>query len=83
MHLMEVGVKEADKTGTKKMTIIWDREGFDRKNFDTRFIEIMKKLLGMFQDNYAERLSKVLIIHPNWFLKFGITIMKPFMASKV
>jgi hypothetical protein len=39
-------------------------------------------MMGMFQDNYAERLKCVYIIHPSWFLKIGMKIMSAILSKK-
>ena len=45
----------ADKVGTGKITVIWDREGVTSKNFDYSMFGVMKKIVTLLQDNYAER----------------------------
>lgn len=36
------------------MVCIWDRAGQTTKNFDKRMFSVMKSLVHVFQDNYAE-----------------------------
>lgn len=48
IHLMEIGIKMCEKSGTEKMSLIWDREGFSSKNFDFSFITLIKSLVTMF-----------------------------------
>ena len=61
------------------MCVIWDREGFTKKNFDRSLLKVMKELLQVLQDYYAERLSYVYILHPNWFFKTLFAMIKPFL----
>lgn len=42
----------------------------------------VKKLLGMLQDYYAERLAAVYILHVNWFFRLIYAIVKPFLSRK-
>jgi len=32
--MLEEGIKKCEAAGTGKVSILWDREGFERKNFD-------------------------------------------------
>jgi hypothetical protein len=46
--LMERGIAEAEKAGgTGRLSVIYDREGFTKKNMDSRFFKFVKDLLGM------------------------------------
>ncbi|KAL4484810.1 hypothetical protein ABPG74_019987 [Tetrahymena malaccensis] len=83
IYLMEVGIKMSEKSGTEKMCVIWDREGFSSKNFDFQFITLMKSLVAMFQDNYAERLAQVYILYPSFLMRQAFNIFKPLLAEKV
>ncbi|KAL4467417.1 hypothetical protein ABPG72_011015 [Tetrahymena utriculariae] len=83
IYLMEVGIKMSEKSGTEKMCVIWDREGFSSKNFDFQFISLMKSLVAMFQDNYAERLAQVYILYPSFLMRQAFNIFRPMMAEKV
>jgi hypothetical protein len=42
---LEKALKITDAPGgTGKVTVIWDRKGFSKKNFDMRFKDMMKEL---------------------------------------
>ncbi len=48
VFLLEKVIQETDKPGgTGKVTVIWDRKGFSKKNFDLRFKELLKELAQM------------------------------------
>lgn len=42
VYLIEIGINLAEKTGTEKITVIWDRQGFERKNFDKNFVTLIR-----------------------------------------
>lgn len=44
LFMLEEGIKRCEASGTGKISIIWDREGFDRKNFDYGLLDTFKKL---------------------------------------
>ncbi|KAL4471805.1 hypothetical protein ABPG72_008823 [Tetrahymena utriculariae] len=82
LYLLEEGIKKCEQAGTGKVSVIWDREGFDKKNFDSTLFNTFKKLNQIMQDNYAERLSTIYILHPNWFFKTVYAVVKPFLTSR-
>lgn len=82
VHLIETGTKEADKIGDGKVCVLWDRKGFTMKNFDKRFLGLIKKLSGVLQDNYAERLDCIYILYPNWFFRTMFKILSPFLTQR-
>lgn len=56
LYVLDEGIQKAEKEGTGKISVIWDREGVTTKNFDSSMFGIMKKMVTLVQDNYAERL---------------------------
>lgn len=83
VHTIEQGVEKMQQNGVSKMCVIWDREGFDpKKNFDKSMLTVMKQLVGILQDFYAERLDTVYILRPNWFFKMIVGMIKPFLSDK-
>ena len=63
--------------------MIYDRFGWRKSvNFDKRLMSLVKRLVGMLQDYYAERLAAVYILHINWFFRLIYAIVKPFLSSK-
>jgi hypothetical protein len=83
VHTIEQGVVKMQENGVSKMCVIWDREGFDpKKNFDKSMLTVMKQLVGILQDFYAERLDAVYVLRPNWFFKMIVGIIKPFLSEK-
>ena len=80
--MLEEGIKKCEAAGTGKVSILWDREGFDRKNFDYGLLQTFKKLNKIMQDNYAERLNTVFILNPNWFFKTIYAIFSPLLTAR-
>lgn len=82
VYLIEKGIKLAEARGSDKMVVIYDREGFENKNFDKKLATVMRSLLTILQDYYAERLAKMYVLFPNWFYKLMFGVVKPFMDEK-
>lgn len=82
VYILEKGTKLMQEKGVYKIVVIWDRDGFSRKNFDTGMFTLMKQIIGIMQDFYAERLGAVYILHSNWFFKTVMAAIKPFLADK-
>lgn len=83
VFLIETGTRLADEQGKDgKICVLWDRKGFSMKNFDKRLLGLLKKLSGILQDNYAERLDSIYIMFPNWFFRTMFKVLKPFLNKK-
>lgn len=83
LYNLELGIQLSEESGTEKISIIYDREGFDRsKNFDTSVLSLAKNIIGILQDNYAERLDSFFILYPNWFFKSIFAVIKPFLTER-
>lgn len=82
LFMVEKGIKLCDEHGTGKISVIYDRTGFTKKNFDRSLFGLFRKLLGILQDNYAERLDKLFLINPNWLFKVIYKIVSPFLSKK-
>jgi len=50
IYLIEKGVKLMEELGSSKMVVIWDREGFTKKNYDKSMLRMVKELIGILQD---------------------------------
>lgn len=44
LFLLEQGIQKCEAVGTGKISVLWDREGFERKNFDSAIFDTFKKL---------------------------------------
>ena len=45
---MEQAIKLSSETGTEKVTIIWDREGFSQfKNWDGSMFGVVRKIMAI------------------------------------
>lgn len=42
IYMLDEGIKKADEAGTGRITVIWDRQGTSRKNFDTAMFGVVK-----------------------------------------
>ena len=79
---MEKAVNMADELGSKQCCNLMDMKGVSKKNIDKQAMMTMKKLVGMFQDFYAERLAVIYVLNANAIFKFMYTIIKPFLSKK-
>jgi len=82
VYMMEKGIKLCKERKSDKIVIIYDREGFNSKNFDSKLATVMKSLMKILQGFYAERLAKMYVLHPNWFYKMMFAMVKPFLEEK-
>ncbi|CAD8185050.1 unnamed protein product [Paramecium octaurelia] len=82
LYMIDVGIERAEQVGTGKITVIWDREGVSTKNFDSSMFKIIKRMITLVQDNYAERLHQAYILYPNFLYKTVMTIVKPFLSER-
>ncbi|CAK69610.1 unnamed protein product (macronuclear) [Paramecium tetraurelia] len=82
LYMIDQGIQKADQAGTGKISVIWDREGVTSKNFDSSMFTIMKKMVTLVQDNYAERLHQLFILYPNFLVKSIMTVVRPFLSEK-
>lgn len=65
IYEVENGIKRADEMGSGQMCVIYDRGNMTDKNKDPELINTMKKLSGMLQAYYAERLGALYVLHVN------------------
>ena len=82
VYMIEQGIKKCNEAGADQIVIIYDREGFEKKNFDTKLAGVLKSLIKILQDYYAERLAMMYVLHPNWFYKVVFGMIKPFLDEK-
>ena len=80
--MVEKGLQEADRLGSGQIVVIYDRRGFNKKNYDKRSMEAMKKLVPILQDYYPERLGIYFVVGANWFFKAMFSVVKTFMNKK-
>lgn len=78
--MVQKAIEEADRVGTEKITVLWDRNGFTRKNYDSDFLGLFKELIGTLQDAYAERIDTMIVLYPNFFFKMIYGIVKVFLT---
>lgn len=82
VYLIEQGIKLADQTDNGQLTVIYDRGQMTDRNKDPELIETTKKLMGLMQDYYAERLGNLLVLHVNWFYWLMWQCVKPMINKK-
>lgn len=82
VYLIEQGIKLADSTGSGQVSVIYDRGQLSDRNKDPELIETSKKLMGLMQDYYAERLGNLFVLHVNWFYWFMWQCVKPLINKK-
>ena len=81
VYMIEKGCNEADKLGSGKLIVVFDRKGYERKNHDAIF-ETRKKLFPILQDYYPERLHLLFVIGVNWFIRAILIVVRPFLSKK-
>lgn len=81
--LIEEGIRLCELKGSSQVIIVYDRAGFTlSKNHDKRLMGVAKQLIGIFQNNYAERLYRSYILNVNWFYWVIHKIVSPFLSKK-
>jgi hypothetical protein len=82
IYMLEKGLQEADKLGTQKIVVVYDRKGYSKKNHDPKTVDTMKKLMPILQDYYPERLQCFYVLGANWFYRMMFDIVKAFLSKK-
>lgn len=82
IYMLEKGLVEADKLGTQKIVVLYDRKGYGKKNQDPKAVETMKKLMPILQDYYPERLQCFYVLGANWFYRTMFDLVKTFLSKK-
>lgn len=83
IYLLEKGIQLAQNSAPDgKITVVWDRNGFTKKNYDKKVLSLFKKLVTLIQDNYAERLYKLIILYPNLLFRTLFAVIKPFLNAR-
>jgi hypothetical protein len=83
VYLLEDGIKRSEKNGqSDQVCIIYDRSGFNYKNFDYQLFSTSKNLVTMLQDNYAERLGALYVLGVGWFYWMIFNIIKVFLTER-
>ncbi len=49
---MESRIKKSELAGTIRISVLYDRERFTKKNFDRSILSLFKNIVGILQDNY-------------------------------
>ena len=82
IYLVEIGCKLADEKGVGQISVLVDRSGTTPDNKDPNLSQIMRTLMGMLQDFYAERLGAVFVVHVNWFFWLVYQTARPLLSRK-
>jgi hypothetical protein len=82
IYTVEHAVKLADERGVGQMCVIFDRAHMTAENRDHNLIGLLRRLAGMLQDFYAERLAAVYILYVNWFFWLMFKVIKPLLNRK-
>lgn len=40
--MVQIAIEESDRVGAERITVIWDRNGFTKKNYDSDFFGLFK-----------------------------------------
>jgi len=79
LYLLEEGLRSMKPGSDQKYVIIYDRQGFDRKNFDR---PLLRDFFNILSNYYPETLAAAYVMHPNWFFTVAYKIVKLFMDVK-
>mmetsp|Transcript_83472 Transcript_83472/g.97597 ORF Transcript_83472/g.97597 Transcript_83472/m.97597 type:complete len:307 (+) Transcript_83472:30-950(+) len=82
VYTIEKGCKIADENGSRRIVVIYDRTGFNKKNYDESSMNSMKKVVPILQDYYPERLQAFFVIGANWFYRMMYDVVKTFVSNK-
>jgi len=82
IYMFEKGLKRAEKLGTEKVVVIYDRRGYGKQNNDPKSVDTGKLLMPIFQDYYPERLHCFIVLGANWFYRFMFGLVKTFISKK-
>mmetsp|Transcript_3471 Transcript_3471/g.3215 ORF Transcript_3471/g.3215 Transcript_3471/m.3215 type:complete len:131 (+) Transcript_3471:345-737(+) len=82
IYLVEIGIRLADESGNGQICVIYDRGQMTDANRDPELIGTMKRLSGMLQDYYAERLGALYVLHVNWVYWLMYQAVKPMLQKK-
>jgi len=63
----------------KKYTLIFERIGASRKNFDREYISGISKMM---QQHYPETIENVIVLRSNWLFNLLYKIVKPFIDPR-
>ena len=82
IYMLEKGLAEAEKLGTHKVVVLYDRKGYGKKNHDPKTVDTLKKLMPILQDYYPERLECFYVNGANWFYRMMFDLVKTFISKK-
>ena len=82
LYMLEKGLEEADKLGSQKVVVLYDRRGYGKKNHDPKSVDTSKKLMPFLQEYYPERLHVFYVMGANWFYKMMFALIKTFISKK-
>ena len=83
VYMLEKGINLSEERGeSDQICVLYDRRGFEYKNFDRQLFGAGKNLLTMLQDNYAERLGVFYVIGVNWLYWMLFKIVSVFLTQR-
>ena len=83
VYLLEEGIKRSEQLGkSEQVCVLYDRSGFNYRNFDLELFTTSKNLVTMLQDNYAERLGALYVLGAGWFYWMIFNIVKVFLTQR-
>lgn len=83
VYSLEKGIALAEKKGqSDQICLLYDRRGFSYSNFDRKLFGVAQSLVGMLQDNYAERLGNMYVLGANWSYWLMFKLVSPFLSQR-
>ena len=84
VFLLEKGITLSEEKGmSDQICVLYDRRGFEYRNFDRELFGVGKNLLSMLQDNYAERLGTFYVLGTNWLYWVLFKIISVFLTQRM
>jgi|EP00945_MAST-04E_sp_MAST-4E-sp1_P006082 hypothetical protein len=83
VYMLEKGIQLSETKGeSDQICVLYDRNGFEYKNFDRQLFGAGRNLLSMLQDNYAERLGVFYVLGANWLYWMLFKIISVFLTQR-
>eukprot|EP01016_Furgasonia_blochmanni_P016066 TRINITY_DN190_c0_g1_i4.p1 TRINITY_DN190_c0_g1~~TRINITY_DN190_c0_g1_i4.p1 ORF type:complete len:920 (-),score=235.17 TRINITY_DN190_c0_g1_i4:117-2876(-) len=81
--MIEMGCREADRLGSKKVCVIYDRENFQSSTFHREAFNQMKQKMEVLIECFHHRVSSIYVLHANWWYRIMFGIFKTLVRSVV
>jgi hypothetical protein len=80
--MVERGIERAAALGSSRFCVIYDREGMTAANRDPSLFTLLRDLVTMLQDNYADRLGALYVLKVNWWFWAIYKLVSPLLSAE-